>query len=67
MVNANLELINEQEEAGVFVTFINYASRFARVGNKSKFAQNNDIPRLTNRLLDPELVSSVNDAFLVNG
>lgn len=67
VVNANLELINEQEEAGVFVTFINYASRFARVGNKSKFAQNNDIPRLTNRLLDPELVSSVNDAFLVNG
>lgn len=67
VVNDNLDLIVEQEEAGVFVTFINYATRFARAGNKAKFSQNNDIPRLTNRLLDPELVSSVNEAFLVNG
>lgn len=66
VVNSHLDMINDQSEAGVFVTFINYIIRFARMQNKQKFSVNNDVSRLTDRLTDAELVSALNHAFLVN-
>lgn len=66
VVNCHLDLFSDTAEAGVFVTFINYIIRFARMQNKNKFSTNNDVSRLTNSLNDPELVSALNHAFLVN-
>ncbi|ANZ50235.1 hypothetical protein PHOBOS_45 [Erwinia phage vB_EamM_Phobos] len=64
VVNYHLSNLSPEEQQ-VFIIFINYAGRFARFDNKSKFSKNTNVSRLTELVVDPELKGLLNEVFLV--
>ena len=64
VVNYHLGNLSAEEQSA-FIVFINLITRFARFGNKSKFAQNTNVSRLTELVSDPELKGLLDEVFLV--
>lgn len=64
VVNYHLTNLTPEEQSA-FIVFINLITRFARFGNKAKFAQNTNVSRLTELVSDPELKGLLDEVFLV--